>query len=338
MRSKYARTIITAIISFACASLPAQTTSPIEEIRTLLDQGDFENAIPRLDKRLARNPGDPEALYLRSTAYIMAGDTAAGRRDLESCLDADPERREAWLNLAALELAEEHYPPALEAFRRAEQLDPRAPDNSLNIGATLLLAGDRQAASERFRKYLQSNPDDADAFLLVASNYAMAGLGDIAIPLLERAIALDERTRLRVRTDPNFAELITNSSFEALLDTDSFQPPEDSLQETRTFDVPYAGRDSRVLEATLSALQLAGDPISREIEVTRNWALIWSDVRIKIAAGENGTTLVTATAAPGSFSPAGWSARNHRLFLGIMTQLHALRPEPRSEPRNQRPD
>lgn len=338
MRPRLVRMIIAAIFSFACAALPAQTTPASEEIGALLDRGDFESAIPRLDKRLAQNPGDPEALYLRSTAYIMAGDFAAGRRDLERCLDADPERREAWLNLAALELAEEQYPQALEAFRRAEKLDPRAPDNSLNIGATLLLAGDRPAASERFRQYLQANSNDADAFLLVASNYAMAGLGDIAIPLLERAIELNERARLRARRDPNFAALISDSRFEALLDTDSFLPPDDSFQETRTFDVPFSGRDSRVLEATLSALQLAGDPISREIEVTPNWALIWSDVRIKIAAGENGTTLVTATAGPESFSPADWSARTYRLFLGITTQLHALRPEPRSEQENRQPD
>jgi tetratricopeptide (TPR) repeat protein len=330
--------IVASIVPLTSAALSAQTAVSLEEIRALLDRGDYETAILHLDRRLGRHPGDPDALFLRSTAHIMAGDSAAGRRDLESCVDVDPERRPAWLNLAALELAAERYTSALEAFRRAEELDPEAPDNSLNIGATLLLAGDRRSASERFRHYLEANAGDARAFLLVASNYAMAGLGDIAIPLLERAIALDERSRLRARTDPNFADLVTDSRFETLLETDTFQPPADALQATRTFEVPYAGRDSRVLGAALNALQLAGDPVSREIEVTREWALIWSDVRIKIAVGENGTSVVTVTAEPGSFSPVDWSQRCQRLFTGITAQLHALRRGSESGQKRQQSD
>ena len=62
---------------------------------------------------------------------------------------------------------------ALEAFTRAERLDPTAADNSLNIGAVLLLAGQREAASDRFRRYLEANSENADANNAVRDTIAL---------------------------------------------------------------------------------------------------------------------------------------------------------------------
>ena len=69
----------------------------------------------------------------------MLGDMEPGRRDLDRALELDPELRQGWLNRAALAVAEERYADAVAAFRRAEALDPAAPENDLNVGTAQLL-------------------------------------------------------------------------------------------------------------------------------------------------------------------------------------------------------
>jgi tetratricopeptide (TPR) repeat protein len=296
------------------------------QIQAMLDAGQIDEALESLNRRLKKSPGDADALFLRSTALIMDGNLSAGRRDLAACLEIDPTRRSAWLNRAALDLAEADYAAAVEAFVRAEALDPEAPDNSLNIGAALLFKGDRDQASQRFQKYLQANPDNAGAYYLVAANYAMAARPELAVPLLSRAVQLDEKTRLRARTDANFAVLADNSDFQELLNTDSYRPGNGAPTAVRSFDHPYTGRDSRVLEATLTALQRAGYPISSGVEVTPLWALIWSDVRIKIAANENAGTDVMLSAEPGVFNSVRWKAKTDEIFRRITLELHSRLP------------
>lgn len=317
--------ILATVLATGPSAVLADVEFSAEAVQALLDSGDPEDAVEILDRRLRKRPSDPEALFLRSTAFLMSGDFAAGRRDLERSIELDPERRQAWLNRAALDVAEMKYTPALEAFMQAERLDPTATDNSLNIGAVLLLDGQREAAAGRFRRYLEANSENADAYFLVAANYAMTERKDLAVQLLERAIALDETARLRARTDANFAALADDPTYQQLLATDSYRLPAGALVASKRYDLRYTGRDSRVLEAALTALQLAAAPISRGIEVTPRWALIWSDVRIKVAAvGDTGTE-VTVTAPPSAYSEQAWTAKTDELFRQIALQLHTRR-------------
>jgi len=324
MRRRIAAFLVLGLISVV--ALAKEPRFSPTQIQMLLDAGQIDEALESLNRRLKKAPGDADALFLRSTALIIDGDLAGGRRDLAACLEIDSDRRPAWLNRAALDLAEADYAGAVEAFARAEALDPDAPDNSLNIGAALLFRGDREQASQRFQQYLQDNADDAGAYYLVAANYAMAARPELAVPLLSRAVRLDEKTRLRARTDANFAVLADNSDFQELLSTDSHRPAPDAPSVVRSFDSPYTGRDSRVLEATLTALQRAGYPISSGVEVTPLWALIWSDVRIKIAANENAGTDVTLSAEPGIFTSVRWTAKTDEIFRRITLELHSRLP------------
>jgi tetratricopeptide (TPR) repeat protein len=311
---------------FPAAPAPAQESSA-SRIQILLDAGQTEQALNLLKRAVRKNPRDANLLLLRSTAHFMDGNLDAGRRDLERSLDLDPELRQAWLNRAALDLSERNYEGALEAFRKAELLDPDADDNSLNIGAVLLFKGDTAEAAERFRNYLESNTQDAEAHYLVAANYAMADRGDLAVALLKKAIHLDEKVRLQARTDPNFATLTSLPEFREILATDSYQIPVGALTASRSYDFPYTGRDSGVLEAVLSALQLARIPFDQRVEVTSAWALIWSDLRIKVSALSDGRTQVQLTAAPGSYSPEEWRSRSEDLFRRIDIQVHSRLPE-----------
>lgn len=294
----------------------------LDQAARLIDESRPEEAMTMLDRWLEERPRDARALLLRSTCHFMIGNLDEGRRDLDRSIQIDPENRQAWLNRAALELADETYAKALESFRRAEALDRSAPENSLNIGAVLLLLNRFDEATSRFKDYLERNPRDPEARYLVSSNYAMRGFVQPAVANLKRAISLDEKVRRRTRTDPNFFPLADSQDFQQLLNTDAFVHPAGSSVIRRGFNRPYLAAQSEVLDAVIGSLQLAGRPFDPQVEVTPRWALIWSDFRIKVSDDGAGGTEVEISAPPRRFGDGQWRAITEDLLRRITVQLH----------------
>jgi len=301
----------------------AEAPSPeLAQARELLEAQRPAEALPGLDRYLKRRPKSAEALLLRSTAHIMLGELEAGRRDLKRSLDLDPEQREAWLNLGAIAISEQQYDQAQKAFEKAEALSPGAPENDLNLGAVLLLRGKLEPASERFSSYLDSEAgDSSQGYYLVATNYALAGYAALALEHLKRAVELDERARLRARTDANFSELERRPEFRRLMATDAWRPPPGYYVASRTYETPYQGGKGDLLKAVLDTLQIESLPFDPRVEVTSDWALIWGEVRIKVTHGPEDRGKVELSAAPDRFTPAEWRQRVETLFEGILRQL-----------------
>jgi tetratricopeptide (TPR) repeat protein len=318
---------------------PARATDPaLATVQELLDGGRATEALARLEPLLRAQPRHPQALLLRSTAHFMNGDLARGAADLEQALALDPGLRQGWLNLAGLRIAEKRYDDAYAAMRKAQELAPQATENDLNLGAVELLRGRVAEASTHFQAYLGRHAGSADASYLVATNYAMAGYAALATQHLTRAIELDERSRLRARTDANFATLAGQPAFERLLTTDSYRPPAGSYHARRVFQGGAQGgaqgggeiSTDLLLQATLDALQLGKHPFDPQVEVTPGWALVWGEMRVKVARSPQGG-VVELSAPAQRFTPAEWQERSEKLLREIATRL-ALRSASRPEP------
>lgn len=305
----------------AGAQTPSSRAAALAIAQELLDDQRPEDALARIQPLLTATPDDAGALLLRSTARFMLGEADGGRRDLERALELDPSLRQGWLNRAALDLAEERYDAAFEAFRRAEALDPQAVDNHLNLGAVELLRGNLGPASDRFARYLEANPRSADAYYLVATNYAVAGYEALAIEHLRLAVEADDISRLRARTDPAFSSLAGNSRFQSLLNVDTYRPPEGAYKASRIYDTPYDPESALLLDAVIYTLQLSGRPFDSRVEVTDGWAVVRGDLRVKISntLGEKG--LVQVSAPPEAFTPTEWRQHTDELFQGIQVRL-----------------
>lgn len=300
----------------------AQTGRSLEQAQSLVDQGEAQAALPLLDALLKREATNARALLLRSTARFLTDDLEGGRRDLDRALELDPSLRQGWLNRAGLDIAAKRYDGALASLTRAEQLDPRAPDNDLNIGAVLLLQGKLEPASARFQGYLGKQRGSADALYLVGTNYALAGYASLAIEHLRQAIALEERSRLRARTDANFASLGGNARFRDLLATDSFKPPAGALTASRSYATPY-GEDGELLGAVIGGLRTAGERFDPRVETAPSWALVWGDLRVKVSGGDGGQGLVEVSAPADSMPREEWRRRTDRLFQQVAAELLA---------------
>jgi tetratricopeptide (TPR) repeat protein len=310
------------------AAPPARPQSPPAEplaaARAALAAQDPEAAIALLAPLLKRDPKNAPALLERANAHCLLGDLEACETDLDRAVASDPTLRQAWLNRSAVAIAEQRWDDALRDLREAERLDPAAADNALNQGAVELLRGELPAATSQFQRYLAREPRAADAWYMVASNYAHGGYAALAVQHLERAIALDERSRVRARADANFGALAENRGFQRLLQTDSWQAPEGSLAVQRNFRTRYASADSPIVVAVLNALQLSGMRFDPRVEITADWALFWSDFRIKLARDADDSTTLQLVAPPGLYTPSSWEARTTRFFAEIEAQLLRL--------------
>ncbi|MEO8195978.1 MAG: tetratricopeptide repeat protein [Thermoanaerobaculia bacterium] len=316
------------LASFQPSPLPAAGAMPATDALTAaqqaVDDGDSEGALDLLAPILKREPKNARALLLRSTARCIAGELEDCRKDLDQALAIDPTLRQGWLNRAGLAISEKRYDDAVAALAQAEKLDPQASDNALNLGAVYLLQGKLEPASREFERHLTASSGSAAAYYLVASNFALAGYSALAAQHLGRAIELDERSRVRARSDPNFAELASSRPFQALMTTDSFVPPAGSATASRIYRSPYKGSGSPLLVAVLNALQIAGTPMDSSVEVTDDWALLWCDVRIKIARRSDQETAIDFSAPPGTFTPEIWDRRSRALYDSIDTELLKL--------------
>lgn len=324
MRSRSRRTVFVGVICLLVLLLGTQESGAdqLDQVQELLDAQRISEAMQLLDGVIDRDPKNARAFLLRSTARFFEGKTAKGRKDLDRALELDPNLRQAWLNRAGLDLAEQNYDASFEALLKAQEIDPTAPENELNLGAVLLLRGDIEEANVRFARYLNQNPKSAEAAYLVASNYSIAGFSGLAIQQLKRSIALDERSRVRARTDPNFSALESSPQYLDLLERDSYVQPPGAYSTVRKYKLPFSGGDSNLLDAVVDTLQFSSRPFDHRIEVTEEWALLWSEIRIKVMRTADGHSEVHLSAPANRFTPAEWRVRSEE-FLRQVT-IHSL--------------
>ena len=308
-------------------ALRAQSDDPeLTRIEELLQAEKPDLALEKAQRLIKKDKSNAAALLLRSMAHAMLGDASAAYDDLEKAVRVDPGMRQAWLNLAGLEIAEGRFDAAYEALIEARKIDPSADDNHLNLGAVLLMSGRTDDAEPHFRAYLDANPESAEAAYLVASNYALRTLVDTAVVHLSRAIELDERMRLRARSDDRFLTLDASPAYRRLLGTDSWATPTDWHRTAAAFSEPYRSNDPKLVYAVLEALGKLGLQYDPNIEATLEWALIWGELRIKIYNQENGTGVVALHAPNERFSSDAWHRSSQEIFRAVQEALTNAEP------------
>ena len=161
----------------------------------------------------------------------------------------------------------------------------------------------------------------------MATNYALARYAALAVEHLRRAVELDERSRLRARSDPNFAALAANPGFAELMATDGYRPPEGAYTAAHTFPVGYDRASGELLHAVIDTLQDAKRAFDPRVEVTDHWALIWGDLRIKVTTTVGGQGLIQVSAPADRMTPAQWRERSEELFRGVTARLAAAAAE-----------
>ena len=144
----------------------------------LLQQKDYEKAVPRFQAILDSYPGEV-ALCDRARTY---------------------------LRIANKEHAE-----------RAPVRTTRKPEESFEVGVYLLNDGDAKEAVRHLERAIEHEPKDAGVRLTLAAARLQAGDREGALSTLREAVSLDGASRYRARVLADFAELQGDERFEELV-------------------------------------------------------------------------------------------------------------------------
>lgn len=135
----------------------------------LLQSGRADEALPHLERAYELDPASVPALINLGGAYILTGRHKAAIPLLEAARDAEPDNAMIWTNLGAAYLGNpvlatpEQQIRAIQAFERALELNPAAPNLHYNLGLIFVDRKDTELALAAFRRALQTNPTDRDA-------------------------------------------------------------------------------------------------------------------------------------------------------------------------------
>lgn len=157
-----------------------------------------------LETLAAERPGDAEPLIYLARAQAGAGDAAAAARSLVRALKLRPGDANLWTLLGQLRVAEAEdkvTPEAVEAFRRANALDPTASAPRYYLARARIEAGDVAAGVAQWRALAADLPADERAAL--ERDIAAAGRNAAAAPSNSDILAMVEGLATRLAASPD---------------------------------------------------------------------------------------------------------------------------------------
>ncbi len=157
----------------------------MQEIHSLIANGEPAQATAMLGSRLLLNPVDPELQYLAGVAKLRADDAETALIHLQACLEADPDHALGHMALGRAQRLLGQPVAAQAAFDIAVFLSPTLAGAHATMGELATVEGDREQASERAFAALHEGKDDPQAPLVQAGLALQAGEYAAALSLLK---------------------------------------------------------------------------------------------------------------------------------------------------------
>jgi Tfp pilus assembly protein PilF len=153
-------------------------------------QGDYDDAIERYQRIVARNPSTDSKVSL-GLAYLRVGDVDMAVKTLSNAVAADPSHYKGWNNLSLAYLRQGKVADARAAAERAVELEPSFASAHVNLGNVELREGAAAAAVASFEKAVALDADQVEAYFGLAGAYDYLGeegkAGDSYVRYLKRA-------------------------------------------------------------------------------------------------------------------------------------------------------
>lgn len=155
-----------------------------DEAATLLGRGEAAKAARLLQRAAEELPDQPDILLNLGGAYVLLGRFTEAEAILKRAAELSPNDPMVWSNLGAAclrvpELSDDACQQrAIEAFRKALELDWRARNVAYHLGLVHKLRGEWQEAARCFQIALDADPHDRDAESLLDRMKAKAAGGN----------------------------------------------------------------------------------------------------------------------------------------------------------------
>jgi len=183
-------------------AVPSQTLVPTTDYlalgRAALSRGDALNAQSAANRVLEIDPQSSDAYRLLGNAYALRGERAIAKANLEQSLLKNEKNEGTLLDLYELSMGDKNWDGALDALRRATEVNPENGAKLLVLGRKARADGDLVHARQVFATAAVASPKDVSVLTEYASLLLQAKDLDAALePLMKAAAAEPDREIVR---------------------------------------------------------------------------------------------------------------------------------------------
>jgi tetratricopeptide (TPR) repeat protein len=126
--------------------------------------GDFDRAVAALDRAAVVNPQKPEILMLLATIHEQRNDKVKADEMYQKVAAIDPHNAAIlFFNVGVKAWNENRPKEAVQAYRKAIEIDPSYAQAHRELGTALMASQDFAGALKHFQEYLTLNPKAPDA-------------------------------------------------------------------------------------------------------------------------------------------------------------------------------
>ena len=173
-------------------ALPAMTSADyLTAGRSALSRGDALNAQSAANRILEIDPQSSDAYRLLGNAYALRGEMAFARATLEQALKKNEKNEGALLDLYELSMGDKNWDGALDALRRATEVNPENGTKLVALGRKARAEGDLVHARQVFATAAAASPKDVSVLTEYASLLLQAKDIDAALEPLMKAAAVE---------------------------------------------------------------------------------------------------------------------------------------------------
>jgi len=147
---------------------------------------DLQKSESELKTAIKIDPSSEEAVTTLAILYTDEGDTSHALQVLSSVPDAGRSAK-LYSALGAAYEQRKEYKNAINAYKKAIQLDRDNLDAIRGLAENLLNDGQADAALEQYKIIADANPEDAQTYLRLAEIYRRQGKYDLALENLKKA-------------------------------------------------------------------------------------------------------------------------------------------------------
>ena len=126
---------------------------------------DYEHAAPQFEAELKNNPKHAQACAYLGDIKLRTNDQPEAERLLTLALRLQSDMRMAWFDLGKVLSDQNKNEQALDAFQKAETLDPTDPDAHYRLARIYTTLGQKQKANQEYTKTKELHAKAADTLI-----------------------------------------------------------------------------------------------------------------------------------------------------------------------------
>ncbi len=185
----------------------ARLESDRQKLRHLVADSDYDAALSLAKGILELKPNDAKTVGQLGTLFAIKGEKNLAREHWQSVARIDPDDPYGESMLGWQAYLDQQYETAIEAYLRAEQIEPYFDKIQYHLGLALVKSNQWTEAIARFQRVLEINPNHLEGHIALIDAFRHQGEPDQALPVAIRTTMLTKEPNATIEAHKQLADI-----------------------------------------------------------------------------------------------------------------------------------